>query len=161
MEEGVPQRLNPRLTADGIYGIIISAGVLASWRGSSLIHLAVAALATLLIYWAAERYARVIAERVEDGRRPTLAELRHEMSRGWEIVTTSFLPLVVLLVSTLLGAKKSTAVLDALITSTILLCLAGWAVGRNGQLTTTERVVSALVAGTFGFAMILLKTSLH
>ena len=32
---------------------LISAGVLASWRGSSLLHLALAALITLLIYWAA------------------------------------------------------------------------------------------------------------
>ena len=76
-------------------------------------------------------------------------------------MTTSFIPLIVLLVSSLLGTKKSTAVLDALIASTVLLCLAGWAVGRDGRLRTGERVVSALVAGTFGFAMILLKTSLH
>ncbi len=155
------ERLNPRLTAEGIYGIIISAGVLASWRGSSLLHLALAALVTLLIYWAAERYARIIATRIEDGRRPTWPELRGELSRGWAIVTTSFIPLLVLLVSSLLGTKKSTAVLDALIASTVLLCLAGWEVGRDGRLRTGERLVSALIAGTFGFAMIILKTTLH
>ena len=158
---GDADRLNPRLTAEGIYGIIISAGVLASWRGSSLFHLALAALITLLIYWAAERYARIIAERIKDGRRPTWPELRAELAHGWGIVTTSFIPLAVLLVSSLLGAKKSTAVLDALIASTVLLCLAGWEVGRDGRLRTGERVVSALIAGTFGFAMILLKMTLH
>ena len=159
--EGRPEELDARHTAEGIYGVIISAAVLASWHGERLIKLAVSALVTLFIYWAAERYARVIASRIEAGRRPTWAELRSELSDGWQIVTTSFIPLAVLLGAAALGAKKPTAVLAALIASTVLLCLAGWEVGRHGRLTAAERVVSTLAAGAFGFAMIVLKTSLH
>jgi hypothetical protein len=150
-----------RHTAEGIYGVIISAAVLASWHGERLFKLAMSALVTLFIYWVAERYARVIASRIEAGRRPTWAELRMELSDGWQIVTTSFIPLAVLFGAAALGTEKSTAVLAALIASTVLLCLAGWEVGRHGRLTAAERVVAALVAGTFGFAMIVLKTSLH
>jgi hypothetical protein len=158
---GQPEQLDARYTAEGIYGVIISAAVLASWHGDSLARLAAVALITLFIYWVAERYARVIATRIADGRRPTWAELRRELGGGWEIVTTSFIPLAALLGAAALGAKESTAVLAALIASTVLLGLAGWAVGRHGRLTALERVVAALVAGAFGFAMILLKTSLH
>jgi hypothetical protein len=60
-----------------------------------------------------------------------------------------------------LGAKLSTAILAALICSTVLLCVAGWAIGRGGRLSTRERVASTLVAGMFGALFVLLKTFLH
>ena len=156
-----PTPLDARFTSDGIYGVIISAAVMASWRDISIVRLAAGAVATLLIYWAAERYARVIAARIEAERRPTWAEFRSELAEGWEIVTTSFIPLVVLLVVAAVGVDDSNAVLAALVASTVLLLLAGWEVGRGGRLGRAERLVSALVAGTFGFTMILLKTNLH
>ena len=156
-----PSPLDARFTSDGIYGVIISAAVMASWRDISIVRLAAGALATLLIYWAAERYARVVAARIAAERRPTWAEFRAELAEGWEIVTTSFIPLVVLLVVAAVGVDDSNAVLAALVASTVLLLLAGWEVGRGGRLGRAERLVSALVAGAFGFTMILLKTNLH
>ena len=60
-----------------------------------------------------------------------------------------------------LGAELTTALLAALTCSTVLLCVAGWAVGRGGRLTTRERVVSTVVAGMFGIVFIILKTLLH
>jgi hypothetical protein len=45
--------------------------------------------------------------------------------------------------------------------STIILCLAGWEMGRHGQLTSLERVVTATIAGTFGVLLVVLKTLLH
>jgi hypothetical protein len=77
------------------------------------------------------------------------------------MVTASTLPLVVLAVMSALGAQLTTAVLAALGCSTALLCVAGWAVGRHGRLSTAERVASSAVAGMFGIVFILLKTLLH
>jgi hypothetical protein len=54
-----------------------------------------------------------------------------------------------------------TAVLGALVCSTILLCVAGWSIGRGGRLTGRERLASTLVAGMFGALFIILKTQLH
>ena len=122
---------------------------------------AAAVLVTLLVYWAAERYARLIAERIHDGRRPTWRQVRHQLTSGWEIVTASALPLLVLVLVDLLGASVYAAVLAALACSTLLLCLAGWEIGRHGQLSSGERVASAAVAGAFGVMMILLKALLH
>src|SRR5207342_1269377 len=110
-------------------GVIISAAVMASWRDISIVRLAAGALATLLIYWAAERYARVVAARIAAERRPTWAEFRAELAEGWEIVTTSVVPLVVLLAVAAVGVDDSNAVLAALVASTVLLLLAGWEVG--------------------------------
>jgi hypothetical protein len=54
-----------------------------------------------------------------------------------------------------------TATIWALVCSIVLLCEAGWRIGRNGGLSTLERVVSSAVAGVFGIGLILLKAFLH
>lgn len=158
---GRPRGPTEDSTAAGIYGIIVSAAVLAASHAQAAVAVALAVLFTLLVYWAAERYSRLVAERIHDGRRPSWRQVRTQLASGWEIVTASALPLVVLVAVTLLGADLYVAVLAALGCSTVLLGLAGWEVGRKGQLSTAERVVSAAVAGTFGLAMILLKALLH
>ncbi len=155
------RRPDEESTAAGIYGIIVSAAVMAASHAEGAGTLAVAVLVTLVIYWVAERYARLVAERIHDGRRPTWSQVRRQLTTGWEIVTASALPLVVLVLVDLLGASLYAAVLAALACSTLLLCLAGWAIGRAGQLSTGERVASAAAAGGFGVAMILLKALLH
>lgn len=147
-------------TADGIYGVVVGAAVMAASHAPTVLRVAVAVLVTLLVYWAAERYARVVADRVARGRRPSWPALRAELTDGWEIVTTSTLPLVVLGGAGLLGASVSVAVLAGLVCSTGLLCLVGWEIGRDG-LSTRERLVSAAVAGLLGLCMIVLKMALH
>lgn len=147
--------------ATGILGIVVSAAVMASAHAETVGQLVVAVLATLLVYWAAERYARVVSRRIADGHRPTWPTLRQELTDGWEIVTESALPLLVLGVLGLLGTEYRTAVLAALGTSTALLALAGWAIGRGGRMSTRERLVSACVAGLFGLVAITFKTLVH
>jgi hypothetical protein len=148
-------------TAAGIYGIIVSAAVMSTAHGETGLAVEVTVLVTLVIYWGAERYARIVAERIHEGHRLSWATVRHQLTTGWEMVSASALPLIVLAVMSVLGAEVSTAVLAALICSTVLLCIAGWAMGRGGRLTTRERVVSASVAGMFGILFIVLKALLH
>jgi hypothetical protein len=115
----------------------------------------------LSIYWAAERYARIVAARIHQGHRPSGETVRAQLTSGWEMITTSLVPLAVLLLTRLLGADLRAAVIWALVCSTVLLCRAGWRVGRDGRLTVAERIVSSAVAGLFGAGMIVLKTLLH
>ncbi|HSE72586.1 MAG TPA: hypothetical protein VLA97_17595 [Nocardioidaceae bacterium] len=147
--------------ASGIYGIIVGAAVMATSSAQTFGQLIASVLVTLLVYWVAERYARVLARRIADGRRPTWRELGQELTEGWAIVTESGLPLLVLVVLGLSGVEQRTAVLIALGTSTAVLCVAGWAVGRDNRLKPLERVASAVGAGAIGFAMIALKALLH
>ena len=148
-------------TAAGIYGVIVSSAVMAASHAATAAAATVAVLVTLVIYWGAERYARIVAERIHSGRRPDRRELRHQLTTGWEMITASFLPLAVLDLTRLLGAQLSTALLAGLSCSTLLLGLAGWEVGRDGKLGTGERLVSAAVAAAFGGVMIVLKMLLH
>jgi hypothetical protein len=148
-------------TAAGIYGVIVSAAVMAASHAASAVALIVAVLVTLTVYWSAERYARLVAERVHTGHRPTWRHVWRQLATGWEMVAASALPLAVLALPRLLGVDLDRAVLGALSCSTLLLCLAGWEVGRHGQLTGWERLLSTAVAGVFGVALIVLKTALH
>jgi positive regulator of sigma E activity len=148
-------------TASGIYGVIVSAAVMAAAHQETVAAVEVAVLVTLVIYWAAERYSRVVAERIHQGHRPNWQQVRGQLTTGWEIVSASVLPLAVLAAAGLLGAEVFAAVLWALTCSTVLLCVAGWEMGRNGQLTTRERLASAATAGMFGVVLIGLKAILH
>lgn len=148
-------------TANGIYGVIVGTAVMAADNGSGVGRLAVAVIVTLLVYWAAERYAHVLARRISLGRQLTRAELRRELSDGWELVTASYLPLLVLVTSSLLGADLFGSVRNALVFSTGLLCLSGWRAGTEAELGPNRRVFSAAIAGAFGVVMIILQTFLH
>jgi hypothetical protein len=148
-------------TAAGIHGVIVSAAVMAASHADSAVALIMAVLVSLTIYWGAERYSRLVAERVHAGHRPTWRQLRFQLTTGWEMVVASALPLAVLAVLRLFGADLDTAVLSALSCSTLLLCLAGWETGRHGQLTGSERLLSTAVAGVFGIALIVLNAILH
>lgn len=141
-------RGNQESTAAGIYGVIVSSAVMSASHADSAGKVIAAVLITLMVYWGAERYARIVAERIHEGHRPNWSTVRHQLTHGWEIVTASTLPLLVLAGFTALGSELFTAVLAAPICSTALLCVAGWAVGRRGRLSTGERIVSAVVAAS-------------
>jgi hypothetical protein len=144
-----------------VYGVIVGAAVMAASHAASAVAAAVAVLVTLVIYWAAERYSRIVAQRIHAGRRPDRRELVQQLTTGWEMVSASLLPLAVLVVSRLLGAALSTAILLSLSCSTVLLGVAGLEMGRDGRLTVRERLVSTATAGAFGAGLIVLKMLLH
>ncbi|BEL03803.1 hypothetical protein Q0Z83_019940 [Actinoplanes sichuanensis] len=148
-------------TASGIYGLIVGAAVLVASHAATAWRTTIAVVVTLTIYWLAERYARIVAERIHEGHRPTWHTVRHQLTSGWEMVTASILPLLVLGSVRLAGATQETAEIASLMCTTGLLCVAGWWIGAKGRLHPMERVVSTLTAGAFGAALILLKTLLH
>ncbi|GGN77239.1 hypothetical protein GCM10010112_50160 [Actinoplanes lobatus] len=152
---------NEEATASGIYGLIVGAAVLVAAHPTTATRAVVAVLVTLTIYWLAERYARLVAERIHAGHRPRWETVRRQLTSGWEIVTASGLPLLALISARLGGATMDTAVLSALMCTTLLLCFSGWLIGVNGRLQPKERLVSTLVSGGFGAALIVLKTTLH
>ena len=158
---GGPHAPNVESVAAGIYGVIIGAAVMATSHGKTSTAVALSVLVTLTIYWAAERYARLVAERIHDGRGLTWHEVRVQLTSGWAIVTASALPLAVLVLGDLLGLDTLVAVSVALATSTLLLFGAGWEIGREANLGTAERLVMAIGAGAFGVMMAVLKALLH
>jgi hypothetical protein len=156
-----PMQATEEGTAAGIYGLIVSTAVMAASHAARAVGAILAVLVTLVIYWAAERYARVVAERIHQGRRPTWHTVRAQLTSGWEMITVTALPLGVLVVARLLGAGVSAALLSGMVCSTALLCVAGWRMGSDGRLTRWEQLASATAAGLFGAGLIFLKTALH
>jgi hypothetical protein len=148
-------------TAAGVYGIIVGGSVMAASHADRAVAVALAVLVTLTIYWCAERFARLVAERIHEGHKPDRREILRQLSTGWEIVSASTLPLIVLVVTRLLGRTVDEAIIAALVCSTLLLCLAGWEMGRHGHLSRLERVGVTAVAGLFGLLLTALKSFLH
>ncbi|GAA3388302.1 hypothetical protein GCM10020369_33950 [Cryptosporangium minutisporangium] len=148
-------------TAAAIYGLILSAAVLTASHSATAWQTSVVVVGTLVIYWSAERYARVVAERLHSDRRPSWSHIRRQVTEGWELVTASYLPLACLLLLRATGMELRTAILWSLGCATALLGLAGWEMGRSGQLSRWERAVSAAVAALFGLATVALKLLTH
>ena len=65
---------------------------MAASHAERVVAVAVAVLVTLVIYWTAERYARLVAARIHDEHRPDWGHVRHELTHGWEIVSASAIP---------------------------------------------------------------------
>ncbi|MDX6326260.1 MAG: hypothetical protein QOK15_2614 [Nocardioidaceae bacterium] len=155
------RRRSEESTAAGIYGTIISAAVMASSHADSAGSVIAGVGVTLVVYWAAERYARLVAERIHSDRKPTWRHVLGQLGTGWEMVTASALPLIVLAGLAARGVNLSSAVFAGLVCSTALLCLAGWEIGHGTQLSVLERIALVMVAGSFGGLMIALKAVLH
>ena len=155
------RRADEERTASGIYGTIVSAAVMASSHAEHARTVIAGVAVTLVVYWAAERYARLVAERIHEDRKPTWPEVRRSLGTGWEMVTASALPLLVLAAFTAGGAGLTSAVFAGLLCSSLLLCLAGWEIGHGTQLSLLERTALVVIAGGFGGLMIGLKALLH
>jgi hypothetical protein len=159
--DALPPAAHPtaaRRRAAGIYGTIVASAVLAAGGGHlPTVPLAVTVLVTLLVYWAAEGYAELLAEQVHTGRLPTWVQLRASLAAIWPMVSASYVPLLSLLVARVLGAATKTAATVALVVAIALLLVHGWAAGRASQLRGLRLLAVTLVAGAFGVVMILLK----
>jgi hypothetical protein len=155
------QQIAPRAgrrRAAGIYGIIITAAVLASaGKALSTPALAVAVFVTLLVYWAAEQYAELLGERAEHGHLPTWPRIRAGLGDTWTMVTACYVPVLALIAGRLLGASASMAANIALAVAVVLLIIHGWAAGRAAELRGIHLVVVTLIAGGLGAMMIVLK----
>jgi hypothetical protein len=159
-----PARKAPARQASGIYGLIVTASVLAT-GGTTLpvLPLVVAVFVTLLVYWLAEEYAEVL-EHAHSGHLPTWTRTRSLMMSKWPMVSASYIPLIILVVARVLGATTSTSALLALIGTVLLLMASAWRAGRSAKLTGVALAGMTVVAGLLGLGMIGLKigiTHLH
>ena len=83
--------------ADAIHGTVVGAAVLvaASLHGT-LVQVVITVVATLLVYWATERYAELLAAGAR-GRVLTRPSVVAALGRGWPMLESSYAPVIVLL----------------------------------------------------------------
>lgn len=149
-----------RLDAAGIYGLIVTASVIAT-GGDTLrtTALVVAVVVTLVVYWLAEQYAEFGAH-LANGNAPSGAHARHQLRSRWQMITVSFVPLASILLARLLGATSYQAAIVGLLVTVALLMAAGWHAGRAAGLHGRAQALMTLAAGGLGLIMIALKIAL-
>lgn len=163
-EESEPVPQSQSRQAAAIYGLIVTAAVMASAGGQlGTLPLAFAVVVTLIVYWLAEEYAWLIAH-AHAGERPSWVHIRSGLSVKWPMVTSSYLPLVVLVVVRLLGATAVGAAFAALGVTVALLGFHGWSAARSAGMRGLALFLMTSLAGALGVLMIVLKiviTHLH
>ncbi len=93
-----------RQRSAAIYGTIITAAVLAAGGNAlSTVALEATVFVTVVVYWLAEQYAVLLGEHTHSGQLPSKAEILHSMRASFPMVTSSLIPLLVLLVGRLCG----------------------------------------------------------
>ena len=157
----MPPTRNP---AGAVYGTVIAGSVIAaeSAGGVDLLRLSTAVVVTLVVYWAAHVYAELVGLRVASPRRLTRAQVTGLLREESTIVTASFGPLAVILLSAvLLGAADQTAVLIGM--CSIVVLLVGWALlaGRHSRMHGRELALYTGLSTVVGCAVVLLKVALH
>jgi hypothetical protein len=153
----------------GIYGTVICSSILASAGDQSTVRVAVVVLVTLFVYWLAERYAEFLGLAAGNGEVPnaapvpaiTRAHVRAVLGRGWAMIQASLTPLVVLLVSRLLGANEGLAVDIALAYTVVLLIALGALGAERAGLTGWPRALATGFSAVLGLLVVALKASLH
>jgi hypothetical protein len=150
-----------RRTASYLYGLIVSGVVLATSSAEErLTFLVVSLVGALSVYWAAETYVHLMAEREHEAH-PLNRDTALAIARdGLPLVTVSAVPVAVVLGFGLAGADTATAATFALWVTTLLLFAAGYRIGRTAGLTGVKLLVSVFVSGLLGLVMELLKIGL-
>jgi hypothetical protein len=163
-------RVSAPAVPTGIYGTIICAAALASASEASVGLVAVAVGSTLIVYWLAERYAELLGLAAssdpdepthEPGGKLTAKQVRHVLTSGWPMVQASITPLIVLLLSYLLGASTEVAIDLALIYTVVLLAFLGWLAATRARLTGWPRIAATAFTFLLGLFVVGLKASLH
>jgi hypothetical protein len=148
--------------ASAIYGTVITAAVIAA-GGNTLSSAALEAtvLVTLLVYWVAEQYATLLGEHTHAGRLPSRTDVRGSLATTWPMVTSSFFPLISLIVARLCGASALAAAEVALVVAVALLAYHAYDAGKAAGLGGRRLAAVTAVAALLGVAMIVLKALLQ
>lgn len=159
---GAEAEPDERGVASAIYGLVICSATLASAALSGRLSIvAVSVFITVVVYWAAESYAHVLARHAVKQVPVGWSEMRSILNQGWPMVSASFIPLATLVVVGALGASVFVAVNVALAVATVLLVGAGWTISRRSGMHGWTLVVSTAVSAFFGLSMVALKNVLH
>jgi hypothetical protein len=151
---------NERDLAQAIYGTVIgAAGIAVGSAHGDLREVVLTVVVTVAVYWAAERYAEILAAAVHAaGRRArVLAALR----RGLPVVEAGLTPLVLLVVLALLTGRLAFAVFSALGLATLMLGGFGHVAARRAGASRLQAVGWGLCSAALGGVVIGLKMLLH
>lgn len=145
-----------------MYGLIIGGAVLAtSGVEERMAFIALSLVTTLAVYWVAETYVHVMAERGVERHELSGATAMTIAKDGLPLISVSAVPLAVLLACTLAGMSTVRAADWALYADTLVLLVAGYRISRDAGLVGARLLASVVVTGLLGVAMVGLKIALN
>jgi predicted metal-dependent hydrolase len=149
-----------RELAHAVHGTVVGAAAMAaaSLHGT-LGQVVVTVLVTVFVYWAAERYARVLSVAVDGP--PRLARVAEVLRHGWPMVEAAYTPLAVLVVVEVVTDNLRAGVLTALVVATVLLGGLGHLAAKRAGTSAGAAIGWAAASAALGVVIILLKLSLH
>ena len=152
-------------TDEGVYGVILVAGMIVASGSTKSTALAVfaAVVGTVIVFWAAHVYAGTVAHHgFEDGRIVGIrASFRAALRRSWGLLVSALIPCAILLLGALHLIPDLTAVWIALWTCVAVLAVLGYIAFARRRARWYVRVLGAMATAGFGVVMILLKAWIH
>jgi hypothetical protein len=94
---------------------------------------------------------------VEAGQLPTWARVSEALAETWPMVSSSFAPLIALVIVRVAGASALTAANAGLVVAIVLLVIHGWSAGRASRLRGRQLLLTTSIAAAVGLVMIALK----
>ena len=151
-----------RTKASALYGLILAGAVLATAGPEArLAFVALSLVGTLTVYWIAETYVHLMAERQAVHHELSRSQMAAMSSNGLPLITVSTVPLIILLLAAVAGLSTALAEDIALYANTVLLVVAGFRMSRDAGLTGARLIASTLISGLLGLSMIVLKIVLN
>ncbi len=148
---------------DLLYGAIVAGSVLAvaSVHVEDGTSVALAAAVVTAIYWLAHVYVESVGNRYRDRDHSIHARVLDSMRDSVEVLAGATAPILVFVVARLLTADVQQAAEIALWVTVAMLIVAGAGSAYLAGVRGWRLWVEALVAGSFGMLVILLKYLLH
>ena len=151
-----------RRSASALYGLIIACAVLATASPDDrLVFVAIRVIGTLGIYWIAETYVHLMAARQAQRHELSRAQFASIAKDGLPLITVTFAPLIALLIAALLGMNAELGEDIALTINIVLLLVFGYQMSKDAGIRGFRLILSTLIAGLLGLAMVALKIFLN
>jgi hypothetical protein len=152
-------------TDEGVYGVILVAGMIVASGGHGAAALQVfwQVVGTVVVFWAAHVYAGTVAHHgFEDGRIIGIREsFRLALRRSWGLLLSALIPSSILLLGVTQVVPDDAAAWFALWTCVAVLAVLGYIAFARRQAVWYVRVLGSLATAAFGIVMILLKSGIH
>jgi hypothetical protein len=149
--------------AGAIYGTILASTVVASLGHDpeKLAHSVAIVLTTSLVFWAAHVYSLMVAGRMVAGRKLTRPEVRAIAANEWPMLQSSVWVVLPLLLGVFGIISRDSAAVIALLVGIAALFVYGILLGVREGRGRISILWNALVVGSFGVLILLLKFLVH
>ena len=149
--------------AAGVYGSILVASLIAalSEKHATAGRLTASVVAAMVVFWLAHVWSDGLGEYAATGIRPDAAKLAMLAGQQWPLLSAGLIPLLPLILAWIGVISDDTAISLSIGLAVAQLFGWGYAAGRAGHGRRPAALVSALITGSLGLVLVVLKIAVH